>query len=1059
MWIVKVALRRPYTFVVLAIMLVLLGGFTILRTAVDIFPAIRIPVVAVLWQYTGLPPDDLANRIVSFSERTAQTTVTGIEHTESQTLNGVSVVKYFFQPNVNPELAVAQITAVSQAGLRFAPPGTTPPFVLAYDASTVPILQLALSGKGLSEAELFDVGNTVVRTGLAPVAGAALPFPFGGRQRQVQIDLDPAALRARSLSAQDVTTAIGNQNLIIPAGTQKIGDFEYNIKLNGAADTIADLNDLPVRSFNDAVVRVRDVAHVRDGAAPQTNVVRVEGERSVLMSILKTGTASTLGIIDQARTLLPIIQTRAPQGLEIKQLGDQSTFVRSAIHGVIFEGTVAAALTGLLILLFLGSWRSTLIITVSIPLSVLASLIVLSWLGETINIMTLGGLALAVGILVDDATVAIENINTHLEEGKDVETAILDGAHQIAVPALVSTLCICIVFIPMFLLGGIAKFLFVPLAEAVVFAMLASYVLSRTLIPTLAKFWLRPHVPHAEKPPANGLMAALGRFQHGFEHHFSRVRHGYHARLETALQHPARHAAVFLGLVLLTFVLVPFLGRDFFPQVDAGQIKLHLRAPSGTRIETTAQLVDKVEASIREIIPREERQTIVDNLGLPNSSINLAYSNSAPIGPGDADIMITLAEGHQPTADHIRALRNKLNAQFPGVAFSVLPADIVTQILNFGLPSPFDVQVTGFNVKGNHAWASRLMAKLREVPGAVDVRVHQALDYPQISVDVDRIEAARLGLQQKDVANNMLISLSGSLQTNPTFWVDPRTGIQYSIATQTPQLRMQSLNDLQTLPVTGSGNGAAPQVLANLATFKRGVGPGVVSHYNALPTIDVYGAVQDTDLGSVAGHVHRLVEEARKDLPRGSTVNIRGQIETMTSSFQSLLLGLVGAIVLVYLLIVVNFQSWLDPLIIISALPAALAGIVLMLFLSNTHVSVPALTGAIMCIGVATANSVLVVSFARERFDHGESAMRAALEAGFARFRPVLMTALAMVIGMVPMALGLGEGGEQNAPLGRAVIGGLLFATVATLFFVPLVFSLVHGRGEGRPRATQAVIA
>ena len=1053
MWIVRVALRRPYTFIVLAIMLVLMGVFTILRTATDIFPAIRIPVVAVIWQYTGLPPDEIANRIVSFSERTAQTVVTGVEHTESQSVGGVSVVKYFFQPNVNPELAVAQITAVSQAALRFTPQGTSPPFILSYDASTVPIVQLALSSDTLSETEIFDTGNTVIRTGLAPVAGAALPFPFGGKQRQIQVDLDPAALRARGMSAQEVTNAIGNQNLIIPAGTQKIGDIEYNIKLNASPSTVAALNDLPIRSFNDGVTYVRDVAHVRDGSAPQTNIVRVDGQRAVLMSVLKTGSASTLSIIDQIRGLLPNIQAGLPRDFSIKMLGDQSKFVRAAVDGVIHEGVIAAALTALMILLFLGSWRSTLIITISIPLSVIASIVILSWLGETINIMTLGGLALAVGILVDDATVAIENINWHLEQGKPVEQAILEGAEQIAVPALVSTLCICIVFIPMFFLTGIARFLFVPMAEAVVFAMLASYVLSRTLIPTLAKFWLKPHDPHAHSREPSGVFAVFVRIQRGFEHRFTHLRQRYHHLLEGALSRPKRFGAVFMAGVLLCFVLLPLLGRDFFPSVDSGQIKLHLRAPSGTRIETTAQISDKVQAVIREVIPAHERTSIVDNLGLPYSGINLTYSSSAPIGPGDADILVALAEGHQPTADHVRVLRQRLNEEFPGVTFSFLPADIVSQILNFGLPAPFDIQVTGYNVTANMAWMNKLLAQLRQVPGAVDLRIHQTLDYPQFFVDVDRTNAQRLGLQQRDVASNLLVSLSGSLQTNPTFWMDPRSGIQYSIATQTPQLRMQSLNDLATLPIT-TANGSPPQVLANLASFKRGVGPAVVSHYNALPTLDIYGSVQDTDLGSVADEIHRLVGEAKKDLPKGSSVNVRGQIQTMTSSFSGLLLGLAGAVVLVYLLIVINFQSWLDPLVIISALPAALAGIVVMLFLTHTTINVPALTGAIMCMGVATANSILIVSFARERLDHGVPALRAALEAGFTRFRPVLMTALAMIVGMVPMALGLGEGGEQNAPLGRAVIGGLLFATIATLFFVPIVFSLVHGRRSGEAVAS-----
>ncbi|WP_085315378.1 efflux RND transporter permease subunit [Derxia lacustris] len=1054
MWIVRVALGRPYTFLVLAILIVLGGLFTLARTATDIFPAIRIPIVAVIWQYSGLPPDEIANRVVATTERAAQTTITGIEHTESQSLGGVSVVKYFFQPNVSTELAVAQITAVSQALLRNAPPGTTPPFVLAYDASTVPILQLAFASNELSETEIYDTANTQVRTGLAPVPGAAVPFPFGGKQRQIQVDLDPAALRAHGLSAQDVTVALGNQNLVIPAGTQKIGDQELNVRLNASPTTVAGLNELPLRYGADGLVQLRDVANVRDGAAPQTNIVRVEGKRAVLMSMLKTGNASTLAIIDKVHELLPDIQAGLPRDLTIKLLGDQSVFVRAAVDGVIREGIVAAALTGLMILLFLGSWRSTLIITVSIPLSVLASIICLSALGETINIMTLGGLALAVGILVDDATVAIENINWHLEQGKEVEDAILDGAHQIATPALVSTLCICIVFIPMFFLTGIARFLFVPLAEAVVFAMLASYLLSRTLIPTLAKYWLRMHDPLAHENPRG----VFQRFQHGFELRFARLRDGYHRLLEAALRGPWRFAAGFALVITLGLALLPLLGRDFFPAVDAGQIKLHIRAPSGTRIETTAQLCDRIEAVIREVVPEAERAGIVDNLGLPYSGINLTYASSAPIGPGDADILVALNEGHRPTADYIRTLRDRLPGEFPGVSFAFLPADIVSQILNFGLPAPFDVQITGFNVAGNLAWAGKLLERIRQVPGAVDVRIHQAFDYPQINVDVDRANAMKLGLQQRDIASNLLVSLSGSFQTNPGFWLDPRTGIQYSVATQTPQPRMQSLDDLATLPVTAASGNAPPQVLANVASFKRSAGPAVVSHYNAMPTLDIYGAVQDSDLGAVADRLAALVAEAKKDLPKGSSVNVRGQIQTMNSSFNGLLLGLAGAVVLVYLLIVVNFQSWLDPLVIISALPAALGGIVVMLFITHTTVSVPALTGAIMCMGVATANSILVVSFARERLNHGESAFTAALEAGFTRFRPVLMTALAMVIGMLPMALGFGEGGEQNAPLGRAVVGGLLAATVATLFFVPVVFSLVHGRAD-RGRAAPGFAA
>jgi len=1044
MWIVRVALQRPYTFVVMALFIVLLGIFSILRTPTDIFPNINIPVVAVVWSYSGLPPEEMANRIVSFTERTATTTVNDIEHVESQSLNGIAVVKYFFQPTVNEELAVAQITSVSQTLLRQMPPGTTPPFILAYNASSVPVIQLALSSSKLSEAQIFDLGNSFIRTQLATVAGASLPYPYGGKQRQIQVDLDPVALRAYGLSGQDVTTAIGNQNLILPAGTQKIGDLEYFIKLNASFNTVDALNDIPIRAANGSVVYVRDVAHVRDGSPPQTNIVRVDGHRAVLMSVLKTGNSSTLNIIDSIKAMLPGIRNDMPPELTVNALGDQSLFVRAAMTGVIREGLIAAALTGLMILLFLGSWRSTLIITVSIPLSILASIICLSWLGETINIMTLGGLALAVGILVDDATVAIENINWHLEHGKEVEPAILDGAQQIAVPALVSTLCICIVFIPMFLLTGVARYLFVPLAEAVVFAMLASYVLSRTLIPTLAKYWLHMHKEHDGIEHRN----AAQRFQAGFERGFSQFRASYHALLEAALHHRKVFASGFLAVVLLSFLLVPWLGQDFFPTVDAGQIKLHVRARTGTRIEETAALCDAIEAEIRNSIPKSELANLVDIIGLPYSGINLSYSTSAPIGPGDADIFITLNPGHAPTPDYVRQMRKDLLAKFPSTSFSFLPADIVSQILNFGLPAPLDVQISGNNVDANRKYADMLLARLRGVPGAVDMRIQQAFDYPQINVDVNRTDAQLLGYTQHDVATNLLISLSGSFQTNPAFWADPKTGVQYNIATQTPQYRMQTLQDLATTPITTPGNNQ-PQMLANLASFSRSVGPAVVSHYNVKPAIDIFGSVQDSDLGTVATHIRQILADTAKQLPKSSTVTIRGQVETMRSSFSGLEWGLLGAVVLVYLLIVVNFQSWLDPFIIITALPGALAGIVWMLFLTHTTLSVPALTGAIMCMGVATANSILIVSFARERMNAGLTATAAAMESGFTRFRPVLMTALAMIIGMVPMALGMGEGGEQNAPLGRAVIGGLLFATIATLFFVPVVFSLIHGRRAG----------
>ena len=1049
MWIVRLALRRPYTFIVLAIVILLLGVFAISRTPTDIFPNIDIPVVGVIWRYSGLSPEEMATRLILGSERNAQTTVNDVEHTESQSLSGTGVVKYFFQPHAKEEMSFAQITGVSQVALRQAPPGTTPPYILAYNASSVPILQLALSSPSLSEAELFDMGNNVIRTGLATVYGASMPYPYGGLQRQVQVDLDPDALRAQGLSGNDVTSAIGTQNLILPAGTQKIGDREYFVAVNASPQTIEELNNLPVTTRNGSVIYVHDVAHVRDGYPPQTNIVRRDGHRGVLMSVLKTGAASTLDIISNIKQRLPGIRAALPPDFHIDLVGDQSLFVRAAIEGVVREAVIAAALTALMILLFLGSWRSTLMIAISIPLSILASIACLSALGETINIMTLGGLALAVGILVDDATVTIENINWHLEQGMEVEDAILTGAHEIALPALVSTLAICIVFVPMFMLVGIARFLFIPLAEAVVFAMLASYLLSRTLVPTLAKYWLRRHDPHAAQ--GQGL---LGRLQTGFTTRFERVRESYATLLDRCLGAGRRFALPFLGAMAATALLafplgrwLPGLGQDFFPSVDAGQILLHLRGATGIRIDETAALCDRIEASIRRVIPKTQIASLVDNIGVPYSGINLTYSTSAPVGPGDADVFVNLVADHRPTVDYVRELRERLPREFPGVTFAFLPADMVSQILNFGLPAPLDVQISGFNVEANRAYANELLSKMRAIPGAVDLRIQQAFDYPQIDVVVDRNKAALLGLTEQDVASNLLVSLSGSFQTSPSFWIDPKNGTQYNVATQTPQYRLTSLPDLATTPITGAGAGAGgAQMLANLASFHRSVGPAVVSHYDATPVVDIYGSMQGADLGFMSAQINNLLAETARDLPRGSKVTVRGQVKTMTDSFAGLLLGLAGAVVLVYLLIVVNFQSWLDPFIIITALPAALAGIVWMLFLSHTPVSVPALTGAIMCMGVATANSVLVVSFARQRMDAGDDARHAALQAGVTRFRPVLMTALAMIIGMVPMALGLGEGGEQNAPLGRAVIGGLIFATVATLFFVPTVFTLIHGR-------------
>jgi multidrug efflux pump subunit AcrB len=1054
MWIVKIALERPLTFIVLALLLLILGPLAILRTPTDIFPNIDIPVVSVVWQYTGLPADDMNNRIVTGFERSLTTTVNDVEHTETQSLNGVGLVKVFFQPNVKIDMAVAQITSISQTVIKSMPAGTTPPLVIVYSASSVPILQFALSSKELSETTIFDDANQIVRTFVTGVRGAATPYPYGGKQRQIQVDLNPQALLAHGLSPSDVVTAIGQQNLILPSGTEKIGDLEYSVKLNGSPQQIDDLNNAPIRTVNGITTYIRDVAHIHDGSPPQTNIVRVDGQRAVLMSILKIGNASTLDIVGSLRGMLPKIRAAIPPNLQIHAIADQSLFVRAAISGVIREGGIAAALTGLMILLFLGSWRSTLIIAISIPLSILASIIALSAMGETINIMTLGGLALAVGILVDDATVTIENINSHLEEGKEVYEAIMEGAQQIAVPALVSTLSICIVFVPIFFLGGVAKYLFAPLAEAVVFAMLASYVLSRTLVPTLSLYWLKKHGHGQQNSP--GL---LGRFQQAFERRFESARDGYRNALETAEKHRGMFAILFFGgCALSVALLVPWLGRDFFPYVDGGQIKLHFRAETGLRIEETARLADGIEDVIRQTIPKGELVNIVDTLGLPYSGINLSYSNTGVVGTSDGDVFVSLGEDHHPTIDYVRTLRQRLGQRYPGVTFSFLPADMVGQILNFGSPAPIDVQVSGRDPDVTAKIANDLYGRLKRVPGLVDLRLQQALNLPQINVNVDRTRASLVGLTQQDVASNLLTALAGSSQVSPTFWVDPKTGISYSIATQTPQYQLDTLQALQTLPITSTGastpaaassigtSGMSSQILESLASFSRSAGPAIVTHYSTIPTMDLYAAVDRTDLGSVAADVQRIVDDYSKHLPRGVDINVRGQVQTMAESYRGLIGGLAFAIVLVYLLIVVNFQSWLDPMIIIAALPAALAGLVWMLFLTGTPLSVPALMGAIMCMGVATANSILVISFARERLDHHNDPVRAAIESGFARFRPVLMTAFAMIIGMVPMALGMGEGGEQNAPLGRAVIGGLLLATAATLFFVPTFFSLIHRR-------------
>ena len=1042
MWIVRLALRRPYTFVVLSLLLFFLGPVVVLRTPVDIFPNIDIPVVSVIWNYAGFSPEQLANRITVQSERSLTTTVNDIEHTESQTLNGVSVIKVFFHPDVNISQAVAQITAIMQTQLRQYPAGTNPPLVIQYSASSVPVLQLGLSGAGLTEQQLNDFGTNFIRTQLATVQGASMPFPYGGKQRQVQVDIDTEKLQAHGLSAADVVNAVAAQNIILPAGDVKIGHIDYQVESNSAPDTIDELNNLPIKTVNGATIYVRDIGNVRDGFPPQTNIVRVDGQRAALMTIQKTGNASTLDIISKVRAQLPMIKAQLPPALQIRPIADQSIFVRSAITGVVREALIAACLTATMILIFLGNWRSTVIIAVSIPLSILCSLLMLAALGETINIMTLGGLALAVGILVDDATVEIENINRNLELGKEVEDAILTGASQIAVPAFVSTLAICIVFVPMFFLGGVARYLFVPLAESVVFAMLASYFLSRTIVPTMAKYLLKGH-EHDRVEQARASRNPFVRFQITFEHYFEKLRIRHYAGLKLCLEYRTAFLVSIVAFwVLSLVVLYPWLGQDFFPSVDGGQFKLHVRAHTGTRIEDTARLCDQIEDVIRGEIPKSELGTVIDNIGLPYSGLNLSYSNSAPVGTGDADILVSLAEKHRPTAEYMHALRDRLTRDFPGTEFYYLPTDMVSQILNFGLPAQIDVQVAGLQVEQNRALAEQLMQQISRIPGTTDLRIQQPFDLPKWTVDVDRTRAQQVGYSQSDVARDLLTSLSGSFQTSPSFYLNPQNHVSYNIAVQTPQYEVTSLQDLDNFPIANSAQ--QPQLLGNLASIVRGVEQGTVSHYDAQPIIDVYGSVEGTDLASVAKRIEKINSDSQAKLPRGSQIFLRGQIETMHSSFQGLVFGLAFSIVLVYALIVVNFQSWLDPFIIIAALPGALAGIVWMLFVTGTHISVPALTGAIMCMGVATANSILVVSFAKEKMEEGLSATEAALNAGFTRFRPVIMTALAMIIGMVPMALGLGDGGEQNAPLGRAVIGGLLLATFGTLTFVPVFFSLMH---------------
>jgi multidrug efflux pump subunit AcrB len=1051
MWIVRLALSRPYTFIVMALVIILLTPVVLLRTPTDIFPEINIPVISLVWTYTGLQPQEMEQRITSNVERGVTTLVNDVEHIESQSLNGIAVIKVFFQPGANIQTALAQTAAISQTFLRFLPPGTTPPLVIIYSASTVPVLQLGLTSDRMSEQQIFDYGNNFIRTQLATVQGAATPFPYGGKQRLISVDIDFAALQAKNLSAVDIVNAVNAQNLILPTGTAKIGSLEYNVEMNGSPRTVTELNDLPVKTVNGSTIYMRDVAHVRDGFQPQTNVVMANGQRGVLMSIYKTGNASTLSIVDRVKQMLIEYKPALPDGLQLTMFFDQSLFVRAAIQGVLREALIAACLTAFMILLFLGNWKSTLIIAISIPLSILVSVLCLSALGETINIMTLGGLALAVGILVDDATVEIENINRNLAMGKETVQAILDGAQQIAVPAFVSTLCICIVFIPMFFLSGVAKFLFVPLAEAVIFAMLASYMWSRTIVPTMAMYLLSADDEYHADLHAGEKMGLFRRYQQKFEHAFETFRSGYRIALFSALEHAVLFSVSFLAFCLLSGGIALILGRDFFPEVDAGQIRLHMRARTGLRVEETSRLADLVNAEIRRTIPEKDVVTILDNIGLPYSGINLTYSNAGTIGTADAEILVQLKpERGKPTSEYINLLRKRLPSEFPGVQFFFQPADIVTQILNFGTPAPIDVQIVGQNQVGNYNAAVKLANEMRHIPGAVDVHVQQAFDGPTLYMDIDRTRAQYVGLQAKDIAQNVLVSLSSSFQTAPSFWLDPKNGVSYSVAVQAPQYRVDSLQALQNTPITNSADTGTPQILGNLVSTTPVARPASISHYNVQPMINVYASVNGSDLGSVSKEVIRLSKDIEKELPRGSRLVIRGQVQTMNSSFLGLGIGLIGAIVLAYLLIVVNFQSWLDPFIIITALPGALAGICWILLLTHTTLNVPSLTGAIMCMGVATANSILMVSFAREQMNEGRSPFEAALEAGFVRIRPVIMTALAMMIGMIPMAIGLGEGGEQNAPLGRAVIGGLLFATFATLFFVPCVFSIIHGYLENR---------
>ena len=1046
--LVRIALNRPYTFVVLALLLLIIGPLAAMRTPVDIFPEIRIPVIGVVWQYAGLPPDQMAGRIVTQYQRALTTTVNDIEHITANSYYGVGIVKIFFQPNADIRTANAQVTAISQTIIKQMPPGATPPLILNYNASTVPIVQLALSGEGLSEQILGDIAINQLRTPLVTVPGAAIPYPYGGKQRQIQIDVNPTKLQSLGLSGQDVANALAAQNLIQPAGTSKIGGFEYVIQVNNSPLKAVDMGDLPIKVVNGATIYIRDVANVRDGNPPQTNVVHVNGNRSVLMMVLKSGYTSTLDIIAGIKKKAAAYKDSLPDTLKIGFVGDQGVFVAASIEGVVREGVIAALLTSVMILLFLGSWRSTIIIATSIPLAVFGSIVMLAAIGETLNIMTLGGLALAVGILVDEATVTIENINWHLEQGKDVRPAILDGAEQIVVPAFVSLLCICIVFIPMFFLQGIPRFLFVPMAEAVIFAMIWSFILSRTLVPTMAMYLLKPHQHEhgAALPPTRN---PLVWFQRGFEARFERFRSGYRDLLTLALRHRPTFVIGFLGFIAASFVMVPYLGQNFFPSVDAGQILMHVRLQVGTRLEESANRFTEIEKAIRKIIPPDQIETMADNIGMPISGINMTYNNTGVMGPQDGDVQIKLVEDHPPTENYVKAMREQLPRLFPGVTFAFLPADIVNQILNFGAPAPIDLEIRGNNLNANFAYADDLLKQIRLIPGVADARIQQSTKNPTFDIDVDRTRAEYVGLTERDVVNSLTVNLSGSGQVAPTYYLNPDNGVNYSVVMQTPQYQIDSISALETLPITSNVPTQAP-ILGGVASIKRTTSSAMVSQYDIQPMVQIFATPQGRDLGGIASEINKVIANTAKDVPKGSTVALSGQVQTMNSSFSGLLFGLLGAIVLVYFLIVVNFQSWSDPFVIITALPAALAGIVWILFTTHTTMSVPALTGAIMCMGVATANSVLVISFARERYDELGDPVAAAIEAGFVRIRPVLMTALAMIIGMLPMSLGLGDGGEANAPLGRAVIGGLMFSTVATLMFVPVVFSMLHKKQDAK---------